>query len=242
MIPVVLIAGAFFVHDQVTQKQQKKTSSITQDVVAVPSSPNSVKASTNPGLSESDLIDGELVHTEPTPDTELSWLDRPIRGALLKSLKRADLIRSHGEVERVNAIPPSSQIDLLGAQHGEGDPISFVSKGVLSQALLSHQGQALSRGLFIANDTPLSLSGIDLFGNQLTGVDRLDPKLIKAEFREAIFSNDSQLGNSMPSVNLLGVGSKSAVQLDIDALDFSQSNVFSEAPTSSDESMSNSGR
>ena len=238
MIPGVLIAGAFFVHDQVTQKQKRSaTSSITQEVLP-PSNPsnNAVQALTPPNLLESGVVNGEPIHTHPTPDTELSWLDRPIRGELLKALKRDNLIHSGGKVESFNTLPPSSQTDLLGAKLDKVDPRSSGGKGVLPQNLLSTTGQAPSGGLFIANNTTVSLSGIDLFSNPLTSADLFEPKLIKADFRGASFGNEGLTGIDFPGASLLGGDSVKTTHLSVATLDLSQANVLNAAPTSPDAS------
>lgn len=234
IIPGVLIAGAFFVHDQVAQKQKKIAASLAkQEVLSTQTSNNLAQSSINSDLPESEQANGEQVLTQTSTDTELFWLDRSIREQLLKSLKRADLIRSNGKTTGFSEITPSNPTELLGIKPDKADPTSINLKGDLLRNLFSTTDQELPRALLIANNTRVNLSGIDLFENQLTRADLFEPKLIKADFRVASFSKGSLIDMGFPGANLFGANTLGNARLN---RDLSKTNVLNTDLTSARQS------
>ena len=233
MIPGVLIAGAFFVHDQATQKQKKiAASSAKQEVLFSQPSPPPEQSSISQELPESEQINGDQVHIPPSPGAELSWLDGEIRGQLLKSLKRADLIHADGEIESFNSIQVDRGNDLLGAKFNKADPKLLGLEGMPRQNLLSKTDQDLPSGLLVANSTRVSLSGVDLFSNPLTSADLFEPKLLKSDLRGASFTNDGLMSSGFPGVSLLAPNSLATAHLNIDNIVLSKADLLNANSTS----------
>ena len=231
IIPGVLVAGAFFVHDQLAQKQKRNgaASSAEQTVLSVQPPNQSAQTSINSDLPEGEPIDSEQIQPPTNTDQEFSWLDRPVRGQLSKSLRRADLIHSNGKIESFNEINTSSEINLSGLKSAKAVSTSLDLEAVLLKKLFSSSDQQLPRGLFIDNHTRVSLSGIDLFGNHLTSSDLFETKLIKADFRGASFSKANPMDLAFPNVSLFGAAPLTTTLLRID---LSKTDILSAAPIS----------
>ena len=238
IIPGVLIAGAFFTHDQLDQIQQNSTVAGSAEPEAISIQPlnNSAQSSINQDLLESEQANEAPVLTQTSAEIGLSWLDRSIRGQLLISLKRADLVNSNREATSFNEVNSSSETNLLVNSDEEiasfneinsssgtnllvkidsnSEPDRLVIKfnktvptnpdlaGDLLKNLFSTTDQKFPRVLFIGNDTKVSLSGVDLFGNNLTTADLFETKLIKADFRGASFSKAGLVDIGFPGISL----------------------------------------
>ena len=218
IVPGVLVAGVFFVHDQLAQKQKSNgaASSAEQTILSAQRSNQSAQTSLNSDLPEGELIDGEQIQPPTSTDQEFSWLDRPIRGQLSKSLRRADLIHSNEKIESFNEINSSGEINLSGVKSAKAVFPSLELEAVLLKKLFSTSDQQLPRGLFIDNHTIVSLSGIDLFGNPLTSSDLFESKLIKADFRGASFSKTNTMDLGFPNVSLFGTAPLTTALLTIE--------------------------